>query len=629
MNPFLLTIAVWLLLALIPSYAGILYVNAEKGSDSNTGLNQTQALKTIQRASELAKAGDEVIIEPGIYYERVQVPQSNRGESEKPIIFRADRIEQGRVVITGADRTIREGNGELWELVDESLGLYAVRFSQKEGPARVTYDNVDLYPYASLDELKSFRTVWEGGSPAPKHGFHYDAEKGLLYVRLHASRHGNPDPNMRIMAVSPRSTTGRAFSITGPGPAYIVIEGITFETPGDSAIYTEASMITIRDCWFFGCPYAVRGNNRGTANKEGTALWDTASNILIEHCEMTEISTFSDATEILEESSVLDGNRAPWSAVWHRKTTGKHGMPQRIKNYENGIAVHIGRGWIIRNNFIHDIFEGLANDGMSNAVDVEISGNIFARICDNAIETENHARNIRITRNLFLDVFEPFSWQPHAGPPWPGPIFFSQNVIANTSRNAEIWSRASHERGVFKMGISLKNWRGGKNADVSKTDLAVPLPGLIFTNNTIGFPWGRLVNLMGSRDVPIKNVFFIRNLIVTDFTLSLQPENDLKPEMFSFLQNLVAPSMTDMPGPGRIVAGPPESGGEVFSNAAALGLPDLENGSFNPGSNSPPTRNPKELTTLPPGIPLLPFYGALQAGEEWFPPSVGPRIASE
>lgn len=623
----LLPIPACLLFALSFAHAGALYVNAESGDDSNDGRLPTSSLRTIQRAATLAKAGDEVVIGPGVYYERIEVPEVVRGEGGKPIIFRADRIESGRVIITGADRDIREGGKQIWKLVEEESGLYATPF-RNWGPARVTYDNIDLYPYASLEELRNFKTAWEGGSPGPRHGFHYDAENGLLYVRLHATRHGNPNPNERVMAISPRTATGRAFSIPGKGPAHIIIEGITFETPGDSAIYTEASVVTVRDCWFFGCPYAVRGNNQGAARDPNAGPWDTASEIVIEHCEMTEFSTYTDASEILENTAVVDGNRAPWSAIWHRKTTGKHGMPPRIKNYENGMAVRIGRGWIIRNNFIHDIFEGLANDGMSNAVDVTISDNVFARICDNAIETENHARNIIITRNLFLDVFEPFSWQPHAGPPWPGPILFSQNIIANTPENAALWLRASHDRGVFKMGISLKNWRGGRNAEVSKEDLAAPEPGLIFANNTIWFPGGRLITLMGSRDVPVQNVLFARNLIVTDFVLSLESDNDLKPGMFTFRQNLVAPAMTGMPGPGEVGAGPVEDGGRQFPDSVSLGLSDPERGDFQPRLESPASGLAGELSALPTGIFLLPGYGALQPGEKWFPPSVGPRVTT-
>lgn len=611
-----MTLRLFLALALLPAFASArtLHVNAASGDDARDGTSPASAVRTLQRAAGLARAGDEVVVGPGVYFEQVTLPSTARGEPGRPVIFRADRIQRDRVVLTGAARAIRE-NRTPWALVDDKLGLYAVAFSGST-PARVTYDHVDLFPYGSLEELKTFTTAWDGGSPGPRHGFYHDTSTDRLYVRLHASgRYGAPDPNLHVMAVSPRRSSGRAFSIPGKGPAHVVIEGITFETPGDSAIYTEADAVTVRDCWFFGAPYAVRGTHTGQTTGAG------ASDIVIEHCEVAEFSTYDDATELLRAAGIKPGERAPWSAIWHRKTTGRYGLPSGTKNYENGIAVRMGSGWIIRHNYIHDIFEGLANDGMSNATDVRIHDNIFARICDNAIETENHARDVHIYRNLFLDVFEPFSYQPHDGPPWPGPIYFYQNVVANTPELAEVWRPAPHSRrGLFKLGISLKNWSDGRNAGVPRSSLAAPAPGLLFFNNSLYFPGGRFLTLMGSRDVPIANVQFAHNLIATDHVLSLQPGYDLPSGFFSFRNNLTASATPGEPGPGELLAG---EDGRAYPSVDALGWTDPSAHDFHLRADSPALDRGGAVTGSP--VPVFKDIGAIQATDTWFPPRVGPR----
>lgn len=610
-------------LAVLPAHARTLHVSAAAGNDAHDGTSPARAVRTLQRAADLVRAGDTVVIHPGIYFEQVKLAPDRRGTAESPIVFRADSIGKNRVILSGASQPIRTKKVS-WELIDRATGLYAASFAGPI-PARVTYSHVDLFPYGSREELNTFTTAWEGGSPGPRHGFYHDQAAGRLFVRLHPDGHYGPaDPNLHDMAVSPFRTRGRGFSLLGQGPAHVVIEGITFETPGDSAIYTEASVVTVRDCWFFGTPYAVRGTNQGKALDPKTDRHATASDIVIEHCEFTELSTYNDAAELLRSAALRPGERARWSAIWHRKTTGRHGLPPGAKNYENGIAVRIGRGWVIRHNYIHDIFEGLANDGMTNAADIRIHDNVFARICDNAIETENHARDVRIHRNLFLDVFEPLSYQPHGGPPWPGPIWFYQNVVANTPDHAALWRPAPHgARGLFKLGISLKNWSGGRNAGVPQSPLAAPAPGLLFFNNSLYFPGGRFITLMGARDVPIGNVLFAHNLIAANFVRSTSPDTDLPEGFFEFRVNFAATTATG--NDVSLLAGPVSAGGRLLPTVESLGWRAPETGDFRLRDDSP-ARGQGGIVPGAEDVSGLPDAGALQPGDTWFPPRAGPRL---
>ena len=59
---------------------------------------------------------------------------------------------------------------------------------------------------------------------------------------------------------------------------------------------------------------------------------------------------------------------------------------------------------------------------MDRAEDAQIYGNRFEKLLDNAIEVENHAKNVRIYNNVFIDMPDPISDQPLGGLPWPGPV---------------------------------------------------------------------------------------------------------------------------------------------------------------------------------------------------------------
>ena len=81
-------------------------------------INVTCGEGTIQSAVDKARPGDEVVIGPGVYFESVKI--DCRGTAEHPIVIRADRVAPNRVIVSGADRAVREGRVK-WTLEDESL----------------------------------------------------------------------------------------------------------------------------------------------------------------------------------------------------------------------------------------------------------------------------------------------------------------------------------------------------------------------------------------------------------------------------------------------------------------------------------------------------------------------------
>lgn len=592
-----------------------IYVDAENGKDSYDGLSPQFPFKSIKAAANNVLPGDTVNIQPGVYQGRIRVKRSDTSSS--PITFQANSIAENSVIVTNAYAPVRDKE-VTWEEDNEVPGLYFIPYTG-EKPSRVLYNEADLYPYASLSNLEQFMTDFAGGSPGPRHG--WCMEGGKLYVRLHPDRlYGFTDPNRNTMAISP--TQGFGFSISNDvgQHAYVTIKGITFETPGVYGVYTTASSVTVQDCWFFGCPYGVGGNNSKEAQLVDADPYVTASDVIIERCEFTEKSTYNDAMELLKLRQGTD-DPVVWQDIWHRKATGERGMPEDVIGYETGIAHKIGRNWVIRHNYIHDIFEGLANDSMSYSVRAKICRNVFARICDNGVETENHARAAFIYQNVFLDVFEPFSCQPIDGYKtleninWPGPVDFYENVIANTpGEKTDTWANSpSDARSAFKIGMHEINWQRPHMIDEPTAPLAFSGNGLSIYNNTVYFPKGRLINAQGDPDVPVGGVTFSNNIFYTGFLFRMDFSNDLQPGHFAFYNNLTFLENPASSNATSIAAG---NGSLAVFLLSALGWMDPLNGNFELIPNSLGWNYDFGGT--------YENLGAIQPGSSWFPPKVGP-----
>jgi hypothetical protein len=74
------------------------YVSSSQGSDENAG-TENKPFKTIQKAADVMVAGDECLIDDGVYREAITLKTS--GTEEKPISFKA--MEDAEVVISGTE----------------------------------------------------------------------------------------------------------------------------------------------------------------------------------------------------------------------------------------------------------------------------------------------------------------------------------------------------------------------------------------------------------------------------------------------------------------------------------------------------------------------------------------------
>ena len=98
------------------------YFVAPDGCDQADG-SSAKPWRTIQRAADVAKAGDVVTIRGGTYREWVK--PANAGRADAPIVYRAAKGE--RVVVTGADPVTG------WTRRPDGLWMAQVRYDSFRG----------------------------------------------------------------------------------------------------------------------------------------------------------------------------------------------------------------------------------------------------------------------------------------------------------------------------------------------------------------------------------------------------------------------------------------------------------------------------------------------------------------
>ena len=81
----------------------LLFVNPEKGDDSQTGLSKEAAYRTVQKALDKAVAGDVIELATGDYFQSIKTVRS--GKKDKPITIRGD--DKGIVSIRGDSKNNR------------------------------------------------------------------------------------------------------------------------------------------------------------------------------------------------------------------------------------------------------------------------------------------------------------------------------------------------------------------------------------------------------------------------------------------------------------------------------------------------------------------------------------------
>jgi hypothetical protein len=335
------------------------------GNDLNPGTDPAAPLRTIQRAADLAQAGDLVLIQPGVYRESVTVRRS--GTATQPIVFRGSP----GAVVDGADATIAAGVP--WTAGDGGVHSHATGFAT----GHVVTDAGRLYRYASLAALQGLAA----GAPG---GFFFDG------ATLHVKFADGSAPAGHAMQVA-RLEDG--FLIDGR--SFVRVESLEIRHFGASSYGKGVYLRYSTDCTVVAC----RIHEVGSAG-----IWVKGGD-----------------RHRIEDNEIWDTSIFGWR--WGL-TKGSS-----AENNGVAFSNDVGRGHVVRRNTIHGTFNGVGPcgstappTGVTNETDVY--DNLLYEHTDDGLEPEGYCANVRLWGNAIRDVHMAVAAAPAA----PGPLYVVRNV---------------------------------------------------------------------------------------------------------------------------------------------------------------------------------------------------------
>ena len=369
------------------------YVNTNAKSNGDGSKNNP--FKTIQMAADIATAGDEVIVAPGIYREYVN--PKNGGTKEKRIVYRSEKPLAAH--ITGAEEL------KNWTKIDENV--YSARVSNTifgdfnpyteliSGDWFIAYmiahlgdvfiNGKSMYEVQSLDEVKNpklYIPSWD--QPWTKHVWYAEQDKSKNETVFYANFQGE-DPNKENVEISVRR---HCFYPADEGKGFITLSGFTV-----SQAATQ-----------WAPP---------TAYQEGMIGPHWSKGWIIEDCEIYEAKTNGISLGKYKQPNndnkwlkwkFKDGTQTERDCIcqaqiegWTKENIGSH-IVRRCNIHDcgqTGIVGHLGGVFsIIEDNHIHHI------NNKQNLAGAEIGG-IKMHAAIDCIYRRNHIHNC--TRGMWLD----------------------------------------------------------------------------------------------------------------------------------------------------------------------------------------------------------------------------------
>jgi len=345
---------------------GTIHVSASAGKDTNAG-TKAAPVATIGQAMVLAKAGDTVLVQKGVYRETVMITKS--GTAAAPIWIKG---EPG-AVMDGADSAL--ASKPSWNHHKDKI--YRTDY---KGPATwyVAAGEKRLYHYKSLDGLEKASGGQAGKTGVLKGGFYIDSGPQQIYLKL-------PDGSSPTLATIYAAAKQRAFYASGQ--SNVVIDGFEIR--------------------YYGVGWDAAFDLRNTKN-----FW-------VRNCKVHNVLSGvwlhkGGGGNVIEKNSFKDTSTYawPWDSV------KSHSAEQ------NAVVVQGGRGDIVRHNTVEGYFNGIytgkwgtTDEGI--AADVDIYRNTLSKLGDDGFEPEGACVNQRFLDNVVSDVHNAISLSPiETGPTW-------------------------------------------------------------------------------------------------------------------------------------------------------------------------------------------------------------------
>ncbi len=402
--------------------ARTLYVDAESGDDDHDCATAQTACRTLQRAADLLRGGNELVVGPGTYFE-TPVFDELGSSKEFPVWIRAE--PRGSAVVSGMWEAAARGKVG-WR--EEGGGVYS---TPSEARLFGSYGGVFLFRFLTVAELRA-ATAKSNAGPISTPDYGFAIEHGRLHLRLPKGE----NPNGKSLLFSPPSWDDegepKAVIRINDSP-YVILDGLQVEGSGTFCVVFDqkSPFATVRNTLLHHCRYGLR-------------LPDQS---LVEWTEYSYPGLLGFAEEV------------------GRRNGGKQHVFDLLKDYqpawlEGGLADSYGHdgtstGLEFRFNFMHEALDG------ESLGDFEYSSshhNVYRSNYDDHVEMESWAghrsRELRLHDSLFLSA----GVISHQGESIEGPQHVYENVwyfLDDPGR--EMWTIIKSDAPASRAGIHYRN----------------------------------------------------------------------------------------------------------------------------------------------------------------------------
>lgn len=387
-----------------------LYVKSDCSAKGNG--SKECPFKTISQAAEIAKAGDEIIVAPGIYREYVN--PKNGGTKEKPIVYRSEKPLAA--VITGAEEV------KCWEKYKEDVwkvkipngifGGYNPYIQKICGDWYYEYEPLhtgevylngrSMYERSSLEAVlhpEIDMRSWERDFSLHVWYTHQEENSTVIYANFQGA-----DPNQENVEINVRRN---CFYPDKTGVNYITLSGFTVKqaatTWAPPTAYQEGM---VGPHWAKG--WIIEDCEISDSKCNGISL---GKYLQLENENKWSLKRLKHGTQT-ERDAILQAQREGWT----KENIGSHIVRRcNIHHCEQcGIVGHLGGVFsIIEDNHIHHINNKQQMTGaeiggikMHAAIDVIYRRNHIHH-CTRGIWLDWQAQGTRVTQNFFHDNMPP------------------------------------------------------------------------------------------------------------------------------------------------------------------------------------------------------------------------------
>jgi hypothetical protein len=346
------------------------------GSDANDGRTRGTAFATLQKAADVVRAGETILVTSGVYRQSVQI--RTEGRADAWIAF----VGEPGAEIRGSE--VRKD----WKPVDGRPGVYASACPKLHSQYQRPGTDLKQRTEQVFVNGQLLRQVPDPAMLKPRNTFWVDDTAKLILVCLE----GNRDPNEELTEVT---TLTYAFAIAGPPnmntipnariaaankAAYLRIDGFTIRHIGNfsrmAAIQARGAWhhLIVENCdiqWVNYCGIALNGvHNFDRDTKEWfefRAHNVTIRNNILSNCGVQGVGG-GDVDDKLIEANVIDNNNykgvSPWAEGGAVKTGfgGKRNVVRwnvARSNDNHGLWYdYADTEGVFENNFVYNAIAG-------------------------------------------------------------------------------------------------------------------------------------------------------------------------------------------------------------------------------------------------------------------------------